>query len=282
MTIDRRILRNHHRVPARDTALVAFLSALLQFGSLGAQASPVSPPVAAKPAAGDTTRVSDMQMSAMADNAMSGPMDANMMKHMVMTPSRTPTHADSVRATKVATDLKAAIAKYQDTAVAVADGYEMFLPNVKSQHVHHFTNNTHALLSVLTFDPAKPTSILYKRGADNKLHLVGAMYTLPKSASLRRLDDRVPLSIAHWHRHVNWCLPSAKNRNAAAWMQTKDGQPVYGPESPIATKAECDAVHGEFHDTLFGWMLHANVYEGTDLGSIFADDHATERAAHKM
>ena len=30
----------------------------------------------------------------------------------------------------------------------------------------------------------KPTSILYKRGDDGKLHLVGAMYTMPKNAKL--------------------------------------------------------------------------------------------------
>ena len=210
-------------------------------------------------------------MAGMAEHAMSGPMDENMMKHMQLTPLRTPTHDDSVRATKVAAELKQAIAKYQDTAAAVADGYEMFLPGVKNQRVYHFTNNGRALLSAFRFDPAKPTSVLYKRGADGKLHLVGAMYTMPKNASLSRLDARVPLGIARWHEHVNWCLP--KRGDAARWLEQRDGKPVFGPESPIATKAECDAVNGDFHPNLFGWMLHANVYEGTDLASIFADDH---------
>ena len=215
---------------------------------------------------GDTAR-----MAGMADHAMSGPMDENMMKHMELTPARTPTRADSLRATSVAAELKRAIAKYQDTAVAVADGYRMFLPNVKKQHVYHFTNYGRAFKEAFRFDPSQPTSVLYKRGADGKLQLVGAMYTMPKNAKLDRLDDRVPLSIARWHKHVNWCLP--KQGDEARWLETKNGKPKFGPESPVATKAECDAMKGDFHENLFGWMLHANVYEGGDLASIFGDDH---------
>ena len=218
-------------------------------------------------------------MAGMADHAMNGPMDMNMMKHMELSPSRPPTHADSVRASAVAAELKRAIAKYADTAAAVADGYKMFLPNVKAQHVYHFTNNRHALGAAFHFDATKPTSVLYSRGSDGALHLVGAMYTMPKNAKLDRLNDRVPLSIARWHKHVNWCVP--KEGDQARWLEQKNGKPVFGPESPIATKAECDAARGDFHPSLFGWMLHANVYEGTDLGSIFADDHAGAKSGER-
>ncbi len=230
-----------------------------------AQTGHVRPSPATKPAA-DSAR-----MTGMADHAMSGPMDENMMKHMALSPARTPTHDDSVRATKIAAELKQAIATYQDTAVAVADGYKMFLPDVKNQRVYHFTNNGRALLAAFHFDAAKPTSVLYKRGADGKLHLIGAMYTMPRNVPLERLDDRVPLAIARWHEHVNWCVP--KKGDAARWVEQTNGKPLFGPESPIATKAACDAVNGDFHPNLFGWMLHANVYEGTDLASVFADDH---------
>jgi len=230
-----------------------------------AQSGHVHPPPAAKPA-GDTAH-----MSGMADHAMSGPMDENMMKHMELTPLRTATREDNARALRVAAELKQAIAKYQDTAVAVADGYKMFLPGLKTQRVFHFTNNGRALLSVIRFDAAKPTSLLYKRGADGKLHLTGAMYTMPKNASLSRLDDRVPLSIARWHKHVNWCLP--KKGDEVRWAEQKAGKPAFGPEGPIATKAECDSANGDFHPSVFGWMLHANVYEGSDLATIYGDDH---------
>ncbi len=256
------------RTGSGTLARIAFLSCLLAplpGKHAAGQAGSPRTQTGAKPAS-DTMRIADM-----AAGAMTGPMDENMMRHMRLTPARVPTHADSVRATRVVAELKQAIGRYQDTAAAVAAGYEMFLPNVKDQRVFHFTNNKRALLAAFHFDPAKPTSLLYKRGADGRLHLVGAMYTMPKNVSLSRLDDRVPLSIARWHEHVNWCVP--KKAEQSRWSETKDGKPVFGPESPIATKAACDAVRGEFHPNVFGWMLHANVFEGSDLDSIFGDAH---------
>jgi len=211
------------------------------------------------------------RMAGMADHAMGGSMDENMMKHMELTPVRVATHEDSVRAMRLAGELKQAILKYSDTAAAVADGYKMFLPGVKQQKVYHFTNYGRAFMEAFRFDPTKPTSILYSRGTDGKLKLVGAMYTMPKNASLDRLDDRVPLGVARWHKHVNWCLP--KKGSEARYLERKNGAPVFGPESPIATKAECDAVGGDFHPNLFGWMIHANVVEGHDIASIWGDDH---------
>jgi hypothetical protein len=219
------------------------------------------------------------RMAGMADHAMSGAMDENMMKHMELSPPRVATHDDSIRAMRLAGELKQAIAKYADTAAAVADGYKMFLPDVKQQKVYHFTNYGRAFMEALRFDPAKPTSILYSRGAGGKLELIGAMYTMPKNASLDRLNERVPLGVARWHKHVNWCLP--KKGSEARYLERKNGQPVFGPESPIATKAECDAVGGDFHANLFGWMIHANVVEGHDLASIWGDDHHGDVHDHK-
>jgi hypothetical protein len=216
-----------------------------------------------------------LHMAGMADHAMSGPMSENMMKHMEMTPARSPTHADTVRALAVAAELKRAIAKYADTTAAVADGYKMFLPNVKAQQVYHFTNYRRAFGEAFRFDATKPTSLLYRRGPEGTLHLVGAMYTMPKRAKLERLNGRVPLSIAHWHKHVNWCVP--QKGEAARWVEQKNGIPVFGPESPIATKAACDAVHGDFHESPLGWMIHANVFEGSDLGAIFGDSHGARK-----
>ena len=213
-------------------------------------------------------------MAGMTDAAMSIPVDANMMKHMRFTPTRMATHDDSVRAMRLADELRQAIAKYQDTSAAVADGYRMFAPNIKNQRVYHFTNYGHAFMAAFRFDPAKPTSILYTRGDDGRLHLVGAMYTMPKRASLDRLNARVPLGIAHWHQHVDWCLPPKGQE--ARFAERRNGEPVFGPESPIATKTACDAVGGRFFDSLGGWMVHANVYEGHDLATVWSDDHHGE------
>jgi hypothetical protein len=258
MTITQFRTLGGHRLP--------ILVALAAFPCVAAAQAGHPHPTPPAKTSGDT-----IQMSGMADHAMGGPMDENMMKHMEMTPSRTPTHADTVKATKVVGDLKRAIAKYEDTTAAVADGYKMFAPNVKNQHVYHFTNNRRAFGAMFTFDPAKPTSILYKQTPDGKFHLVGAMYTMPKGAKLSRLDDRVPLNIAHWHKHVNWCVP--KIGEQSRWTESKDGKPVFGPESPIATKAACDAVHGNFLASPLGWMVHVNVNEGSDFATIFGDDH---------
>jgi hypothetical protein len=220
----------------------------------------------------DSTMSNDDHMLGMADHSMSDmKMDSIMTRHMEMSPKRVATHDDTTRALSVAAELRQAIAKYKDVSVAERDGYHMFLPNVKNQRVYHFTNRRNAFKEAFRFDPEEPTSLLYKRGADGQLVLIGAMYTMPKHASLDRLNDRVPLGIAQWHKHVNWCLP--KRGEAARWTERQNGLPVFGPESPIATKAACDAVGGSFYPSLFGWMLHANVYAGDDLATIFGDDH---------
>ena len=62
-------------------------------------------------------------------------------------------------------------------------------------------------------------------------------------------------------------------RNAKErWYETKNGRPVFGPLG-VATKEECEAANGRFTPQAFGWMLHANVYEGSDLATIFGDEH---------
>lgn len=192
--------------------------------------------------------------------------------HMQMTPVRRGTAADSARAAGVAALLRDALKPYADTTAAVAGGYKMFMPLNKNQKVYHFTNNWRAVQEAFRFDPAKPTSLLYRKDADSRFVLVGAMYTAPKRFGPDRLDARVPLSVARWHKHVNWCIP--KKNDKVRWLERKDGHAVFGPGSPIATKSACDAVGGKFHDTVFGWMLHANVFAGDDPKAIWGDEHA--------
>jgi len=206
-----------------------------------------------------------------ADAAMSGPMSEIAMKHLELSPTRAATHEDTVRAFEIVRQLRLALAKYADTAAATADGYKMFAPQLEQQRVYHFTNYKNAFLEAFRFDPEKPTSILYVRAPDGGLKLIGAMYTAPKRMRVGRLDGRVPLSIARWHRHVDWCLPPRSEKDR--WVERRNGMPVFGPESPIATKAECGDVGGNFYPSLFGWMIHANVFAGDDLGAIFSHEH---------
>lgn len=206
-----------------------------------------------------------------ADAAMSGPMSAAAKKHLELTPTRRATREDSARAREVAKQLRVALGKYADTATAVADGYKMFMPNVKQQRVYHFTNHRNAFLEALRFEIEKPTSLLYQRAANGKLELMGAMYTAPKRMRAGRLDSRVPLSIARWHKHVNWCIPP-KGENQR-WLEKREGLALFGPESQIASKRECEDVGGVFHPNVFGWMIHANVFAGDDLASVFGHEH---------
>jgi hypothetical protein len=206
-----------------------------------------------------------------ADAVMSAPMSDAAKKHMRLSPTRTGTAEDSARALDLARQLRTSLAKYADTAVAVAEGYRMFMPNVKTQRVYHFTNYRHAFMEAFRFDPEKPTSILYERGADGTLKIVGAMYTAPKRVDAAKLDERIPLSIARWHQHVNWCIP--KRGEEKRWLERFEGLPLFGPESPVATRAQCDQVGGRFFPTVFGWMIHANVFAGDNLATIYGHDH---------
>jgi len=172
--------------------------------------------------------------------------------HMHMTAPRTQTAADVARANEIVKELRSGIEKYEDYHVALNDGYKIFLPNLP-QPEYHFTNYTHGFLEAFKFDPARPTSLLYKKTADG-YQLVGAMYTMPKRASEDQLNQRVPLSIATWHLHTNLCMPPRGLRKTADYTK-------FGLRGSIATQDACDAAGGTFHPVIFGWMVHVYPYE---------------------
>ncbi len=86
--------------------------------------------------------------------------------------------------------LRGALHKYSDYRVALADGFQPFLPNIP-QPQYRFTNYWHGFLEAFTFDPARPTSLLYKK-TPGGYELVGAMYTMPKNATEEQLNQWVP------------------------------------------------------------------------------------------
>lgn len=192
-----------------------------------------------------------------------------MTAHLAMTPRRSATAADSIRANQVVADLRSAISKYRDVNVAEADGFRLFAPQLKNQRVYHFTKNLSALQNQFTFNSARPTSLLYRKDARGNFVLVGAMYTAPKRYSASDLDKRIPTSIARWHKHVNWCLPP--RRADDRWTEIQNGRPVFGPLG-VATRANCDAAGGRFVKEIFGWMVHANVFASDDPSVIWGDE----------
>jgi len=220
-----------------------------------------------RPMSGMPMDTTDARANAAVDQAMSGSMTRDL--HMRMTPAREPGATDSARAAQRVGELRAAIGRYRDVHVAEADGYRIFLPDVP-QPVYHFTNWRYGLAAQFGFDPARPTSLLYRRNASGSFELVGAMYTAPAQASLEELDRRVPLSVTRWHQHVAWCVPPRGARRR--WAETDGGAPRFGPKSPIATRAACDAVGGVFLPRIFGWMVHANVFAGEDPAAIWGGE----------
>lgn len=190
--------------------------------------------------------------------------------HLEVTPLRAPTVQDSIRASKIANELRSAIAKYRDVRVAEADGFKMFAPQIKNQSIYHFTKALWAIENQFRFNPEKPTSLLYLRDDQGNFVLIGAMYTAPKRYSIADLDERIPTSIAQWHKHVNWCLPP--RRSDDRWSEMRNGRPVFGPLG-VATREACDAVGGRFVKEVLGWMVHANVFESDDPYVIWHDTH---------
>lgn len=183
--------------------------------------------------------------------------------HMHMTSPRPQTAADVERANEIVKELRAGIEKYKDYHVALNEGYKIFLPNVP-QPEYHFTNYTNGFLEAFTFDPARPTSLLYKKTADG-YQLVGAMYTMPKRANEEQLNERVPLSVATWHLHTNLCMPPRGQRKNADYTK-------FGLHGSITTQEACDAAGGTFHPVIFGWMVHVYPYEDSP-DKIFAMHH---------
>lgn len=234
-------------------------------GRLLAQHSPARPDTTAEIRRGPA-KMDAMEMSG-ADDAWRM---AAMARHMAYSSVRPLTASDSIRAMRVVSDLRQAIAKYQDVRVAEADGYRMFAPRIKNQPQYHFTKNWNAIRNQFGFDPARPTSLLYKKDAEGRFHLIGAMYTASKRASEEDLNERIPLSVARWHRHINWCMPPRSHPEM--WSRTMKGRPVFGPLG-VATEGECREAGGRFIPQVFGWMVHANVFAGNDLKSIWHDDH---------
>ena len=191
-----------------------------------------------------------------------GQMDAHSL-HMHMTAMRPPTPDDAARANEIVTQLRSGIEKYKDYHAALNGGYKIFLPNLP-QPEYHFTNYVNGFLEAFTFDPARPSSLLYRKTSDG-YELVGAMYTMSKRATEDQLNARVPLSVAMWHLHTNLCMPQKGQFRNADWTK-------FGLKGSIATQEACDEANGRFQAVIFGWMVHVYPYEDS-LDKVFAMHH---------
>ena len=188
--------------------------------------------------------------------------DMPMGPHMKLTALRSPQAGDRARANAVVAAVRVTLSKYGDYRVAQADGYKLFMGNVV-QPRYHFTNWVNALAAERTFDPTRPTSLLYEKSGGT-YRLVGAMYTAPKGSTPDELDARIPLSIARWHEHVDFCWgPPGTDKSKYVGPEAQ-----FGFLGSIATQAACAAAAGRFQPVLFNWMVHVYPFE-TDPSKVW-------------
>jgi hypothetical protein len=186
-----------------------------------------------------------------------GAMDSHhlaMGAHMQMTDSRPLRPGDQQRADEVLRGARAAAERYRDYHDALRDGFRIFLPDVP-QKMYHFTSMANGLAAAFRLDPEKPTSLLYEKQREG-YKLIGVMYTARKNARAEDLDQRIPLSIAQWHAHVNFCK-APKGREAEYF----GANARFGLRGSIVTKEACDAAGGDFMPQVFGWMVHVYPFE---------------------
>ncbi len=192
-----------------------------------------------------------------------GPSMAAMAGHMIATPRWTEQPGDAERANAVIAQAKATMERYQDYHNALADGYVIANPDAQ-QTQWHFINDANNSEADVHFDPTKPSALLYLKARHNGYKLEGVMYTARLHESEDELNRRIPLSIARWHQHVNFCAAPADR------VQEYFGpHPTFGMFGSINTKAACDAARGNFHPYMFAWMIHVFPYE-KDLKGIFS------------
>jgi hypothetical protein len=169
--------------------------------------------------------------------------------HIQLTKSLTPTQEDVQRADEFIRAALQALGKYKDYHQALEDDYVIFGEDVP-QDVYHFINYRETLANLDTFDPSRPTALLYKKTGDG-WRFVGAMYSAPWGSTEEELNERYPLSMAQWHAHVKICVPRD--------LQDLDSlaeNPTFGFEGSIASDEECSEAGGRFFPNVLGWMVH--------------------------
>ena len=226
-----------------------------------------------------------------------------MSDHMTMTETRAVVPADTQRGEDIIKTMREKLAKYEDSNVAIADGYVPYMAQVP-QDVYHFANRSATAAEYMgDFDLARPGSLLYEKKTLGGYKLVGAMYDAPPGDTPAQLDQLIPLSLSHWHAHTNICLPRGvteddvingrvgnnmrpdisssgamelgMRRNAGSGDRMRFGylaDPRFGFTGTISNEADCEAAGGNFHKQIFGWMIHVYPFASEDLKVAFSTE----------
>ena len=187
--------------------------------------------------------------------------------HMQMSLKGDAQPGDRQRAEAIVAAAKKVVAHYADVNTALADGYRPFHPTGKMGEEVHYTSRHYAQLEKQHIDYDHPGSILYKRTPQG-MQAVGVMYSAPQDSTPQQLNAIVPLSIATWHRHVDFCGAP----RSAPFTEKWGPQAQFGPQGSIHTEQACDAAQGLWIPVVFGWMTHVYPNAG-DPGKVWAGMH---------
>ena len=179
--------------------------------------------------------------------------------HMKMTAYHPVASSDLARMNAIVQNAHVCFDKYKDYHLALQDGYQIFTPNVP-QDIYHFASPQNFSEAQTTFDLAHPSALLYKKAGDG-YQFVGVMYSAPASATEDQLNQRVPLSVAPWHLHVNFCLPDGYTEQTLF-----NANSLFGLTGTIATQAQCSKLGGTFYSSMYGWMVHIPLFGSVSAG----------------
>lgn len=171
--------------------------------------------------------------------------------HMQMSLKGKPQPGDTQRAGQIVASARAVVAHYSQVNLALHDGYKPFHPTGQMGEEVHYTNYRFARLEQRRIDYDHPGSILYKRTPEG-MKAIGVMYTAPQNSTPEQLNAVAPLSIATWHRHVDFC--GAPRTLPVGRQFGPDAQ--FGPLGSIHTERECRQAGGLWIPVVFGWMTH--------------------------
>jgi hypothetical protein len=172
-------------------------------------------------------------------------------QHMQMSLKGDPAPGDDARATQILAAAHRVLSRYRDVKTAERDGYKPFFPTGRMGEEIHYTNSRNRRKEQQHIDYDRPGSILYRRTPAG-LKAVGVMYTAPVDATSQQLNAIAPLSIATWHRHVDFCggprtLPKSEQFGPNA---------RFGPQGSIHSEEDCRAAQGLWIPVVFNWMTH--------------------------
>ena len=253
-------------------AMMSAGATLAVHGMQGMQGMPDMPPARStsspspRPSPANTAASARPPQGAAADVMLQSMNDMRMLHggHMTMTMAMPANAADQQHAGDILAALRTAIEPLKDYRVAEAAGYQQFLPQLP-QAIYHFTNYHNAFLNEFGFDPARPTSLMYKT-VPGGYELAGVMYTAPANSTNEQLNSRVPLSVATWHLHTNLCLPPPDKR-----LEMWSAHPQFGLAGSITTADACAQAGGSFKPVIYNWMVHVWPLE-TDPAKIWATE----------